>query len=216
MSDAFEKIKKQLEEACFPITDLKKVNWCYGTQATDNAILYERAIEIIQEIAEEYQNVENGFVSKIAVLKLIEDIKCDRNIPKNYGTLLDILQQVRSLPTVMDNKTEIPEELKQYQAIGTVKGYEEAIKASLEYYNLMKEYESKLQVYEAIGTPEECELAMKRMKPKDVIVEKWSPAYCPACDEELSELIGDGYYKHYTYLDYCPNCGQILNWTKGE
>lgn len=32
------------------------------------------------------------------VLKLIEDIKCDDGIPKNYGTLLDIMRKIRALP----------------------------------------------------------------------------------------------------------------------
>lgn len=32
------------------------------------------------------------------MLKLIEDIKCDDGIPKNYGTLLDIMRKIRALP----------------------------------------------------------------------------------------------------------------------
>lgn len=49
-----EKIFERLEEAKFPITDLKdgvKVN---GIQATDDAVLYAKAIEIVQEVAKEY------------------------------------------------------------------------------------------------------------------------------------------------------------------
>ena len=49
-----EKILERLEEAKFPITDLKdgvKVN---GIQATDDAVLYAKAIEIVQEVAKEY------------------------------------------------------------------------------------------------------------------------------------------------------------------
>lgn len=44
------------------------------------------------------------------------------------------------------------EQLKQYKEIGTVQGYERAIQVSLENYNLYKEYKSKVQDYEAIGT----------------------------------------------------------------
>ena len=46
-------------------------------------------------------------------------------------------------------------ELERYKAISTVEGYENAIKAYTETYILMKEYKSKLQDFEAIGTVEE-------------------------------------------------------------
>lgn len=36
------------------------------------------------------------------VLKFIEDIKCDNNIPKNYGTILDIMRFIRNQPTTYD------------------------------------------------------------------------------------------------------------------
>ena len=41
------------------------------------------------------------------------------------------------------------EELQQYRAIGTVKGYEDAIQSSIENYNLYREYKAKVQEYEA-------------------------------------------------------------------
>lgn len=47
------------------------------------------------------------------------------------------------------------EEIQRYRAIGTPEGYENAIKAYTETYILMKEYKSKLQDFEAIGTTEE-------------------------------------------------------------
>ena len=47
------------------------------------------------------------------------------------------------------------EELQQYRAIGTVKGYERAIESSIENYNIYKEYKAKVQDFEAIGTMEE-------------------------------------------------------------
>lgn len=34
-----------------------------------------------------------------AVLKIIYDIKENKEIPKNYGTLLDIIRSIRNLPT---------------------------------------------------------------------------------------------------------------------
>ncbi|MFQ9515366.1 MAG: hypothetical protein ACLRZ9_06020 [Eubacterium sp.] len=41
-------------------------------------------------------------IRKSDVLKLIEDIKSDNNIPKNYGTLLDIIRQIRNISSVYD------------------------------------------------------------------------------------------------------------------
>ena len=44
----------------------------------------------------------SDLISRKAVLKLIEDIKVDRDIPKNYGTLLDIMSVIRNMPTAYD------------------------------------------------------------------------------------------------------------------
>ena len=46
--------------------------------------------------------MNDDLISRESVLKLIEDIKNDPNVPKNYGTLLDILREVRKIPTVHD------------------------------------------------------------------------------------------------------------------
>lgn len=43
-------------------------------------------------------------------------------------------------------------------------------------------------------------------------VEKWLPTLCPCCMGELSEHMGDGYYKRWDHLDMCPKCGQKLEW----
>lgn len=39
-------------------------------------------------------------------------------------------------------------------------------------------------------------------------------AVCPSCGYELSESLGDGYYRHSKFLERCPNpdCGQRLKW----
>jgi len=39
-------------------------------------------------------------IEKEAVISIIENIKENKDIPKNYGTLLDILRRIRQLPTV--------------------------------------------------------------------------------------------------------------------
>ena len=55
--------------------------------------------------------------------------------------------------------------------------------------------------------------ALEKQLPKRVEVEEWNPARCPSCGIELSEALGDGYYRHPTFLKRCPNedCGQLLD-----
>ena len=63
---------------------------------------------------------------------------------------------------------------------------------------------------------EACALAIKALQkqvPMKVEIVPWNPAYCPSCGENLSKLVGDGFYKH-TFLERCPNvdCSQRLKW----
>ena len=46
--------------------------------------------------------MENDLIRRVTVLKLIEDIKMNPEIPKNYGTLLDIMREVRKIPAAYD------------------------------------------------------------------------------------------------------------------
>jgi len=64
------------------------------------------------------------------------------------------------------------------------------------------------------GLSEAFEIAIKAMEkqmPKNPIIESWCPALCPTCGEELSESVGDGFYKHYYSKNIC-DCGQKLKW----
>ena len=56
--------------------------------------------------------------------------------------------------------------------------------------------------------------ALEKQIPKKVILSRWSPSRCPSCGTELSESVGDGYYKHLKHLKVCPNaeCCQRLDW----
>lgn len=80
----------------------------------------------------------------------IKELKRKANIFENsgYATAGISLSFKKSVKVI----EELLEELKQYREIGTVQGYERAIQCSLENYNLYKEYKSKVQDYEAIGT----------------------------------------------------------------
>ena len=58
--------------------------------------------------------------------------------------------------------------------------------------------------------------ALEKQLPKKVIIEDWCPSYCPSCGYELSEDLGDGFYRHPTFIKRCPNpdCGQKLDWSE--
>ena len=74
----------------------------------------------------------------------------------------------------------------------------------------------ELDAYKEIGTVEECREAVEKQKPKKIIIRDWSPTKCPTCSHELSTSLGDGYYKHPTFLERCPNCGQAISWEESE
>lgn len=74
----------------------------------------------------------------------------------------------------------------------------------------------EIQQYREIGTPEECREAAEKQRTKKIIIRDWSPTKCPTCSHELSTSLGDGYYKHPTFLERCPNCGQAISWEESE
>lgn len=74
----------------------------------------------------------------------------------------------------------------------------------------------ELDEYKRLGTLEEVRDAVEKQKAKKPIIQPWSPARCPTCGEELSENLGDGYYRHRTFLERCTNveCAQRLDWSE--
>ena len=70
----------------------------------------------------------------------------------------------------------------------------------------------EVQQYREIGTVEECREAVEKQKPKKIIIESYCSTECPTCGHELSTSLGDGYYKYPTFLERCPNCGQVIQW----
>lgn len=72
----------------------------------------------------------------------------------------------------------------------------------------------ELQQYRAIGTVEECREAREKQREKSPDV--WGDGYsegemvydmydCPSC--------GEGYEINGEKYNYCPNCGQALDWS---
>lgn len=71
----------------------------------------------------------------------------------------------------------------------------------------------EIQHYRALGTPEECRAAVEKQKAKkpdfegdgyadgNLVYDTW---ICPCC--------GKHYEVDYDDYDFCPNCGQKLDW----
>lgn len=102
MQKAFEKIVERLESIRGTFLGFTDDDFYFG-----KVTAYSDAIEIVKQVAEEYKS-NDDLISRTEVLELIEDIKCDDSVPKNYGTLLDIMRQIRKMPTVQVNDGWIP------------------------------------------------------------------------------------------------------------
>lgn len=68
--------------------------------------ILREAADTIESLSAKLQatNMESDLIKRESVLKLIEDIKCNPDLPKNYGTLLDIMREVRGIPAVYDSE----------------------------------------------------------------------------------------------------------------
>ena len=75
----------------------------------------------------------------------------------------------------------------------------------------------EIQEYRAVGTADECRAAVEKIKPKKpayegdgysagkIVYDTW---ICPGC--------GKDYEMEYDNYDYCPNCGQAIDWRDGK
>ena len=106
MQEVFEKIIEKQEELFQDLSVIEVLSHVDFDSTIQNSLenflkaITNEAIEIVKQEAEKYQSSEIGFISKTEVLTLIEEIKCNDDIPKNYGTLLDIMRMIRNMPTV--------------------------------------------------------------------------------------------------------------------
>lgn len=64
-------------------------------------------------------NANLGLISREDVLVFIEDIKCNKDIPKNYGTLLDIMRYIIQMPAIAEEtgRAEIASEKEETSSI---------------------------------------------------------------------------------------------------
>lgn len=59
--------------------------------------VYEKKLAKVIE-PEPKEEITEEYIKKEDVLKIIYDIKENKDVPKNYGTLIDIIQRIRNLP----------------------------------------------------------------------------------------------------------------------
>lgn len=111
------------------------------------------------------------------------------------------------------------EEIQQYREIGTV----EELKQSKKYMSLAQRHGTigkaidECVAYEEIGTVEECQAAVEKQSAKrpdlegdgyadgHLVYDTW---ICPNC--------GKHYEVDYDNYDYCPDCGQKIDWSDEE
>lgn len=80
--------------------------------------------------------------------------------------------------------------------------------------NNLNEFDCEYKNYRAIGTTEECRAAVEKQIPKEPNYD--GDGYAPdgtfVWDEWLCPRCGSRYEVEYDDYDYCPNCGQKLDW----
>ncbi len=137
---------------------------------------------------------------------------------------LEEIQQYRALGTV----EELQKAKTQYENIascaekismGGLCDYEEAQQNIVS--SLKATSENTLEEYIKIGTPEELREAMEKQMAKKPYIEaekatglheNYDCYECPNCDSFLG-CVSECKDEHYRY-DYCPNCGQAIDWSE--
>ena len=117
----------------------------------------------------------------------------------------EAIKHLQSYAEVVDNMIKY---CKDFEPKADITGYLEKKTVFAMAISAIKE----VQQYREIGTVEECREAVEKQKPKKIIIESYCSTECPTCGHELSTSLGDGYYKYPTFLERCPNCGQVIQW----
>ena len=110
------------------------------------------------------------------------------------------------------------QELEQYRATGlTPRMIEELKDNDKKSHKLAVKRAADLDEYQAIGTPEECREAREKQNKKkphyegdgyadgELVYDTW---VCPCC--------GNCFEVDYDECDYCPNCGQHIDWGEND
>lgn len=130
---------------------------------------------------------ENEAVKYMRIEKECINRDCDRNCAK-----CDIVQEVDDLNSAYDAAIKALEEVQQYQAIGT---HEECVRKNFTFKSLLEAREKQ--------TPKKPDLEGDGYGDDRILIyDTW---ICPCC--------GKRYEIDYEEYDYCPNCGQAIDWS---
>lgn len=132
---------------------------------------------------------------------------CDRDCAK-----CSLVKEEEPLLEAFKEAIKALEEIQEYRELGSV---EEILKAFnnqrgfiASQQEILKHCGVVLKQYRAIGTVEECQAAVEKMKPKKPI-KKDGILYCPCCGEIPSTDTGDSFVDYY--VPYCLDCGQHID-----
>lgn len=130
---------------------------------------------------------ENEAVKYMRIEKECINRDCDRNCAK-----CDIVQEVDDLNSAYDAAIKALEEVQQYQAIGT---HEECVRKNFTFKSLLEAREKQ--------TPKKPDLEGDGYGDDGVLIyDTW---ICQCC--------GKRYEIDYEEYNYCPNCGQAIDWS---
>ena len=90
--------------------------------------------------------MSDDLISRKEVLELLYEIKDDNSIPKNYGTILDIIREVRMMPTAFD-KEKVMNEIKEYKE-DSEKWSKKSIENADEFWTYADAYKRCLEIVE--------------------------------------------------------------------
>lgn len=84
--------------------DLSDNEWKigYGSYKLEFVFAWKEVCFEIVDDESKHKKYINDLISRKAVLKMLYDIKDNSDTPKNYGTILDIIRNVRNIPTAYD------------------------------------------------------------------------------------------------------------------
>lgn len=140
---------------------------------------------------------ENEAVKYMQIEKECINRDFDRNCAK-----CDIVQEVDDLNSAYDAAIKALEEVQQYQAIGTHEECQTAMELYKEMHKRKFTLKSLLESREK-QTPKKPDLEGDGYGDDGVLIyDTW---ICPCC--------GKRYEIDYEEYDYCPNCGQAIDWS---
>ena len=108
------------------------------------------------------------------------------------------------------------QELKEYKEYGTPNGYKSALEAYDKCYSEKEIIDTELYKYQQIGSLEEVREAVEKQKAKKPNYE--GDGYAPdgtfVYDEWECPNCGKKFEVDYDDYDYCPKCGQAIDWSE--